>query len=149
MPEFFEDMKLVRVKAASGAAQTAVDSDVVDMAGYDAVLFFTTFGAITAGGAQSIKVQQSADSGGDPDTFADLLGTGVTVAADDDGQTFGVQIIHPRERYLRLVVSRATQDSVVGEIYALLMGGDARPISSAVTNAATFESHYQPAEGTA
>lgn len=148
MPEFFEDMKLVRVKAASAAGQTAVNSDSVDMAGYDAVVFFTSFGAITTTGVQSIKVQSSSDDG-DADAFADLAGTGVTVADDDDGQTFGVQIIRPVERYLRLVVSRATADAVVGEIYALLLGADVRPLTSTVTNVATFESHTSPAAGTA
>lgn len=148
MAELFEDMKLTRVKAASAAGQTAVNSDPVDMSGYDAALFFTTFGAITSGGAQSIKVQQSDDNAA-ADDYDDLEGTGITVAADDDGQTFGVQIIKPTKRYLRLVVSRATQDSVVGEIYALLMGGDVRPITSTVTDVATFESHESPAEGTA
>lgn len=144
-----DNVKLRLVKAASAAGQTAVTSDPVDMADYDAVLFFTTAGAITASAVTSIKVQQSSDSGGSPDTWADLLGTGVTIADDDDGQTFGIQIIRPRERYLRLYVSRGTANSAFGEIYALQFGGDRLPIANTVTDLLTFESHESPAEGTA
>lgn len=144
-----EDVKLRLVKAASAAAQTAINSDVVDMADYDAVVFFTTAGTITASAVTTIKVQQSSDSGGTPDTWADLAGTSVAIADDDDGQTFGVQIIRPLERYLRLVVSRGIANAAIGEIYALQFGGDRLPITNTVTNLLTFESHESPAEGTA
>ncbi len=148
MPQFFDDMKLTVIKAASAAATTAITSSAVDMAGYEGVLLFTTFGTITANGVQSIKVQQSSDDG-DSDAYADLAGTGITVADDDDGQMFGVEIIRPKEQYLKLIVSRATQNAVVGEIYALQYGTRHKPVTNTVTDTATFESHESPAEGTA
>jgi hypothetical protein len=148
MPEHLADWKLTLVAAATAAGVTDINSSSVNMAGYDAVTFFTTFGAITAGAVTSIKVQQSSDNGS-VDTFADLTGTAITVADDDDGQMFGVEIIRPREQYLRLVVDRATQNAVVGEIYALQYRSRSKPISNTVANLATFESHAGPAEGTA
>lgn len=148
MPTFMEDVSLTRVKSASAAGQTEVDSDSVDMADYDGVLFFTTVGTLTSGAVTALKIQQS-DDNDDGDAWTDLAGTAIDIADDDDGQTFGVQIINPRERYLRAVVTRGTANAVIGEIYALRFGGDRRPIVNSVADAATFTSHQSPAEGTA
>lgn len=148
MPEYLGDWKLSVVEAATAAGTTDVESDSVDMAGFDAVLFFTTFGELTADAETVIKVQQSADDG-DDDAFADLEDTGIVVADDDDGQTFGVEIIRPTERYLRCVVERGTANAVVGAIYALQYAGSRGPVENTVVDTATFESHNGPAEGTA
>ena len=148
MPTFLEDVRLTVAKAAIAAGQTAITSDVVDMADYDAVVFFTTVGTISATAVTSIKVQQSNDNGVS-DSWADLAGTKLDIADDDDGQTFGVQIIRPRERYLRAVVSRGTANAAIGEIYALRLGADRVPVGNTITDTATFATHESPVEGTA
>lgn len=148
MPEFLEDFNLTLVEAATAAGQTAIDSAGVDMAGYTAVTFFFTVGAITAGAVTSVKAAQS-DDNGVTDSWGDLTGTSITIADDDDGQTFGLQIIRPLKRYVRVTISRATQNAVVGEIYALQTGAGVKPITTNVTDAKTFETHHSPAEGTA
>lgn len=148
MPEFLTDWKLTLVEAATASGSTDITSDSVDMAGFDAVLFFTTFGAITAEATTGIKVQQSSDNGGS-DGFADLAGTGIVVADDADGQTFGIEIIRPRERYLRCVVTRADEASAVGPIYALQYAGSRGPVQNTVAGVSTFETHNGPAEGVA
>lgn len=148
MAGYFADMKLTLVEAATAAGSSAITSATVDMAGYDSVLFFTTVGTITSGAVTSIYVQQSSDDGSS-DAYAALAGTGITIADDDDGETFGVEIIRPRERYLQCVVSRATQNAVVGEIYALQYNGRSRPVTNTVTDVSTFESHESPSEGSA
>lgn len=139
--------KLTVVEAAAAAGQTTLTSDIIDMAGWAGCVFFTTVGAITSGGAQSIKAQQGAAAAmGDA---ADIVGSSITIADDDDGQTFAIDIANPRERYLRVVVARATQDSAFGPIYALQYGPRALPQSWAEDDALTVEVHQNPAEGTA
>lgn len=143
-----QETKITAVEAATAAGTTDVESASVDMSGYRGVLFFTTVGAITANAVTSMKLQQSSDDGV-ADTWSDLTGTGVTIADDDDGQMFGVEVIDPEKRYVRALVDRATQNAVVGEIYAIRFGAQTQPITNTVTDAATFESHVRPAEGTA
>ena len=86
MSEFFDDWKLSLAKAATAAGtDDTLLTSAINMAGYEGVLFFTTFGTITATAVTSIKVQQSSDDGV-ADAYGDLAGTAVAVAADDDGQ---------------------------------------------------------------
>lgn len=148
MPEYLSDWKLTLVEAATASGTTDITSDAVDMAGFDAVLFFTTFGTITAEATTAIKIQQSSDNGV-ADAYADLAGTGISVADDADGQTFGIEIIRPRERYLRCVVTRADEAAVVGPIYALQYAGSRGPVQNTVAGVSTFETHNGPAEGAA
>lgn len=139
-------IKRVKAATAAGTGDT-ISSDIVDTAGYAGCMFVTTFGAITAGAVTTIKAQQGAAS--DLSDAADLAGSGISVADDDDGQTFVVDINQPRERYLRLQVVRATQNAAIGEIYAILYGPRSLPQSSDVANNVTVETHVRPAEGTA
>ncbi|MCC7365017.1 MAG: hypothetical protein IT303_11660 [Dehalococcoidia bacterium] len=142
-----DEIKITLAKAAQAAGTTDIESDVIDMSGYEGVLFLVTFGAITAGAVTSIKAQQGAAS--NLSDAADLEGTGIAVADDDDGQTFVIDVYKPRERYVRAVVDRATQNAVVGEIYALLYGAKELPVTNTVANTLTLERHTSPAEGTA
>lgn len=130
---------------AGAAAATAITSDAVDTAGCEGVLFVVSFGTIVSGAATSIKVQQCDTSGG---SYADLTGTSQTVADDDDNETFVVDVFRPREQFLKLVVSRATQNATVGSILAIKYGVGQRPTTqgTAVNAAEVFNN---PAEGTA
>jgi hypothetical protein len=120
------------------------------MSGYEGVVFLVTFGAITAGGVQSIKAQQGNSSSGPTNLgdAQDLAGTGIAVADDEDNTTFALEIHKPTDRYVRPVVSRATQDSVVTAITAIRYGAHKAPVAagSGITDS---ESHVSPAEGTA
>lgn len=134
---------------AGAAGTSAITSSAVDMAGYDGCLFIVPFGAIVSGAATSIKLQQCDTSGG---SYADLTGTSQTVADTDDDKTFLVDIQKPQEQYLKLVVSRATQNATVGGIYAIPYHKSTR--SSVLPVAGTnsiggVERFAAPAEGTA
>lgn len=148
MHNFLTDCKVVLAKAATSAGSTDFQSDWVDARGFESVTFIVSPTSITSGGVQHIAVQQSSDAGV-ADTAADLEGTKITVADDDDGQVFAVEIHRPRERYLRLHVDRATQNSAWGEIYCILALADRMPVSNNRTDAITSEIHVSPAEGTA
>ena len=140
-----KNVKITKVKVATVAGTSAINSDSVDMAGYEGVLFFTTVLAITSGGLQSINGAQSSDDS----NFDDLLGSKVTIADDDDDQTFFLDIYRPEDRYVRLEVARATQNSAFGEIYAIRYGARELPVDNNVTDLVTGEQHSSPIEGTA
>lgn len=132
--------------AAGVAAQTAINSTSVDMQGFESVLFILTMGAITAGGAQSINAAQSADDS----SFADLEDTGQTIADDDDGNVFYIDVVKPIDRYVRLEVARATQDSVVASCEAIQYGTpSARKTPTTHGSTVSGELHVSPDEGTA
>lgn len=133
-----------------GAAGTsAITSTAVNMAGYDGCLFLVPFGAIVSGAATSIKLQQCDTVGG---SYADLTGTSQTVADTDDDTMFVIDIQQPQEQFLKLVVSRATQNATVGVIAAIPYHKASRStvLPVAGTNAiGGVERFNAPAEGTA
>lgn len=116
-----DDIKILSaITATEGAAGSSdVEGAIVDMQQYQArgILMIATFGAIVSGAATSIKAQQGAAS--DMSDGADLAGTSQTVADDKDGKVFAIDLRRPKERYVRLIAKRATQNSTVSATYVL------------------------------
>ncbi len=141
-------VKTVRHSNAVAAGQTTITPSIgVDTKGFRTCRFVVLWGAITSGGAQSIAVHTSSDDG-DADSYTALTGTGVTVADNDDNKLTIVEVVKPRERYLKCIISRATQDSAIDGILAELGDPDTAPISQDAT-VADAEIHHAPAEGSA
>ncbi|MBX3056921.1 MAG: hypothetical protein KF770_10655 [Anaerolineae bacterium] len=148
-----EQIKMTQViDVTTGAAgATAINGNRVDMQGYEGVMFVCVMGAIVTNAVTSLKAQQGNSSSGPTNLAdaADLLGTGMTIADDDDGQVFVLDIYRPLERYVRPVVSRATQNATVQTCLAIQYGARSRATALAITDAITVEKHVSPAEGTA
>lgn len=142
-----KSLKFMVVENAASAGQTTLTSDYVDTQGYDGVVFITSFGTITAGGAQSVKIRQATASNGSDG--ADLEGSSVTVADDDDNQIVVHDVYRPRERYVAALALRATQDSVVNGIYAILYRGSKAPTTDDSATVVAKRTLISPAEGTA
>lgn len=131
--------------AAGVAATSAIAGSTLDMSGYEGVLVIVRFGTITSGAATSIKMQQDTDSA--MGTAADLLGTSQTILDTDDEKTFYIDLYRPQERYVRVYVSRASQNAVVASAEYIQYG----PKTAAVTQptGVSGEIHISPIEGTA
>jgi len=129
---------------AGAAGTTAINGATLDMTGWDGVLMVVTMGAITGSAVTSINAAQAAAS-----TFADLLGTGQTIADTDDEDIFVIDLYRPTERYVRIEVARATQNAVVSSaVYYQYAGSNVKlPASNGST--INLEQHSSPAEGTA
>ncbi len=127
------------------SAASSRNSDIVDTLGFDGVCFVVHLAAIASGGTNSLKVQQGADSAlGDA---ADLLGTSVTIADDDDNEVKFIDVPCPRERYLRLVVTKDSSHACAESAIAYLYNAKNQPVTHATDVAG--EIHHAPAEGTA
>lgn len=134
---------------AGAAGTSAITSGACDMAGYDAVQFIIPIGTIVTNGVQSVKVQQSSDDGS-ADDYSDVAGTNVTIADDDDNEVVLIDVIRPQKRYLKVVISRATQNSTFGGIFAQQYKRAMNSQSGASHGSGvTLEQHNFPAEGTA
>lgn len=127
------------------AATTDINGAIIDMAGFEGVLMVVTFGTITATAVTSIKAQRDTDVAGG--TMADIEGTAQTVADDDDGKTFMIDLLRPAERYVRVVVDRGTANAVVRAAYYLRYGAHEEPVSQG--SLMNVELHKDRVEGTA
>lgn len=140
------DCKIVQAATVTAGASgtTDVTSAAVDTAGFESCCFIVPIGDVTATAVTSIKVQQCDTSDG---SYADLTGTAVTIADDGDDQIYYVEVVRPREQFLRLVVDRGTAAATVGGIIAILGGASRKPVSHG--SGVSGETHYGIAEGTA
>ncbi len=139
--------KLTRVINATAAGTSDVNGSAIDMKGYDSVTFIVGFGTITATAVTSIKIQQGAVS--NLSDAADLAGTGISVADDDDNQIVAVEVVRPQKRYLRVTVDRGTANAVIDFGIAVQTISYKEPVTHDSTTVIGSETHYSPAEGTA
>jgi len=130
---------------ASGTADRT--GDIIDTAGYESVVFLVKVAAVEASGTNSIKVQQN--TANSTSGMADLEGTSISIADDDDNQIFAIEIVKPLERYLRLYVDKDTSHACAESAVAILYGAKELPTDNNVDDTVTSEIHHSPAEGTA
>lgn len=143
--------KVIRLKVdgtnyQAAAGTTDLTSEAVDMANFESARFLYCLGTITSGAVTSIKAQQCDTSGG---TYADLLGTSVTVADTDDNKVVSLEIVRPTEQFLKIVIDRGTQNAVVESLVVILSGAKELPIADDSATVVGSEVHVGVAEGTA
>lgn len=139
MENLSKGVKVTRVKLAQSSAGTAINSDSVDMQGFEGVMFFGSFG--TANSGNFANAAQSADDS----SFDDLEGT--KVVPGDDNDSFLIDVYRPQDRYVRVEIDRSGTNTATGDIYAIQYGPRTKP----TTHGATIDSelHVSPDEGTA
>lgn len=109
-----------RLKSFQSAAQTTVTSTEVDVSDYEGALFLVSMGEITSGAATTCYVRSAAATG--MGSAAELDGTLLTIADDDDDLIQVMDVYRPLEPFLDVIVTRATQNSEVESISVLLYG---------------------------
>lgn len=129
---------------ASGTA--ARNGATLDMKGYEGVLMVVKCATIAAGAVGDIHAEQGADSG--LSDAADLAGTAIPIAADDDNQIFIIDLCKPKERYVRVVVTKDGANAAAESAVYYQYGAKKYPIDNNVADLVTVETHIGPSEGT-
>lgn len=136
--------KLTKLADHTTAGTTDVESAILDMSGYEGVVFFTSFG--TAAADNSIKVQQN--TANSTSGMADLTGTSVVSGASPSNEDVWVEVYRPQERYVRAYVTVDTS-STVESVWALQYGARNQAVDNTTSGTIEGEIHASPAEGTA
>lgn len=129
---------------AGAAGSTDIEGTIIDMQGFESICFIITLGAITSGAVTSAKVQQ--DDANAAGGMADLAGTSITIADDDDEEVIYLDVIKPSKRYVRLYIDRATQNAAM-TANAVQYGALKEPVTHGT--GVSGETTIEPAEGTA
>lgn len=137
-----EQTQIVVTPTAAGT--TAVNGTTVDMQGFDSVTFRVFFGTLTSGAVTGIKLQESDDDS----AWADLAGTAQSIADTADNKYLEAELIQPRKRYARVVVTRGTANAVIDLGTAHLRGAMKSPVPLHSTCAGR-EQFNGPVAGTA
>ena len=114
----------IAIASGSRAAGTSdINGASVDMHGFLNVTAIVEFGTIAATAVTSVKMQQSSATASG---WADISGSSVTVADDDDNQIVMIEVFRPTERYVRVVVDRGTANATIAS--AIYVQSNARAL---------------------
>ena len=124
-----KDVKITVVAAAATAATTAVTSDVLDMSGFDGVMFIALLGDVTATSVLTLTAKaNSANSTSSPTPVTQKASSAFTAGASDaDSKVIVVDISNPTLRYVFAELTRTVANAVVGGIIAIQYGADNKP----------------------
>lgn len=140
--------KVTRANNAASAAQTAIETASIDMAGFDEITWLVLFGTITSSSVVAVKAQQSDNSAGSPDDWSDIVGSSVSVADSNSNKVVPLTIVRPTKRYVRAYITRTTANTVVDGVLAIQSKARSVPVTQA-SSVLAGETHIAPAEGTA
>ena len=137
----------VKITSALDYASGTADRNgaTLDMKEFDGVLVVCKLATVAAGAVTSIKMQSGAAS--DMSDAADLTGTGVTIAADDDDEVKYIDLYQPRERYVRCVMDKDGSNACAESVLYIQYRGKSAPVTQ--PTGVEGEAHQSPAEGTA
>lgn len=126
-----KDIKITVVEAAATAATTELVTDVLDMEGYEGVMFVALTGDVTSGSVLTLTVKaNSANSVSSPTPVTQKATTAFTAGASDaDSKVLLVDVYQPPLRYVFASLTRTTQNAVIGGIIAIQYGARAKPTS--------------------
>jgi hypothetical protein len=127
---------------ASGTASR--NGAALDMEGWDGVLAIIKHATIAVSAVGDFHWEQGAQS--NLSDAADLLGTAMAVAADDDNEVWVADLYRPRERYVRGVITKNGSNAQAETVIYIQYKGSKCPVSNA--GADKYELHVSPAEGT-
>ena len=129
------DIKVTVVAASAVAAQTEVLSSVLDMQGYDGVMFIALTGDVTTACVLTLTAKgNSASSTSSPTPVTQKATTAFTAdGTSADDKALIVDVYQPRHRYMFASLTRTAANAVVGGIIAIQYAAGNRPTSQAAS----------------
>jgi hypothetical protein len=122
-------------KGTVAAGQAATKSDILDMAGYDGVLFIASMSDNTSGSVATLAVQQnSANSTTGMATITGASASNTSTAGDaQNDKLLMVDVYRPLQRYIQGLFTSGTQDIAKGPMIAIRYCGSKAPIADDAT----------------
>lgn len=130
-----KSIKVTVVEAAAAAAQTELVTDVLDMSGYEGVMFIALTGDVTVSSVLTLTAKaNSANSVSSPTPIVQkATGAYTATATDADSKVLMVDVYKPTLRYVFASLTRTAADAVVGGIIAIQYGATSKPTSQAAS----------------
>lgn len=133
MQSMLKECKIVTVENSVAAGKATTVGEIVDTAGFDRALFLYKLGTVVDGAAVTLKIYSGTDDS--VSDVAELSGASAAIAvtASDSEQVLAIEIIEPRERYLRPTIVTATQNVEIDWGVCILHNAQKYPITQATT----------------
>jgi len=148
MHNLTDNVKIDQVLGYFAAGTTKRTSAILDMAGYDGVVFVAGLGTIIEDGTIDVYPEQNIINS--TVGMAELAGTAAyTVTAGAAALTYSciiVDVFKPAERYLQCNVTPATSNAVILGIVAIRYGGSINPDAFATLDPLKLTQLLSPAQ---
>ncbi len=140
MHSLLKNVKVTVVEAAATAGQTELVSDILDMQGWDGVMFIALLGDVTDTSVLTLTVKgNSANDASTPTPVTQGAATFTAGATSADNKALIVDIGSPMLRYIFASLTRTTANAVVSGIIAIQYNAALKPTSQdASVIASTF-----------
>jgi hypothetical protein len=131
LKELLNQSVITQVSNGSAAGQTAVNSSVLDMSGFDGVCFIALLGTVTdASVLQLSAYENTASSTSSPTPVAVTGGaTSAFTASTSSNSVLITDVIRPSKRYVYCTLTRTAQNAVLNNIIAIQYRARAIPVS--------------------
>jgi hypothetical protein len=126
-----KDIKITVVEAAAAAAQTELVTDVLDMTGYEGVMFIALTGDVTTASVLTLTVKgNTANSVSSPSPVTQKATDAFTAdGTSADSKVIMVDVYKPAMRYVFGSLTRTAADAIVGGIIAIQYNAKTKPTS--------------------
>ena len=130
-----KDIKITVVEAAAGAAQTELVTDVLDMSGYEGVMFIALTGDVTTASVLTLTVKgNSANSVSSPTPVTQKATDAFTAdGTSADSKVIMVDVYKPALQYVFGSLTRTAADAIVGGILAIQYNARTKPTTQAAS----------------
>lgn len=130
---FLKECKIIPVENSVADGQATIVGEIVDTAGFTGACFIYKLGAVTDGGAITLKVYMDADPAFGSASEMTGASAAIATAATDSDQFLVVDVVKPRERYLRPTIVIATQNAEIDSAICILYNPSVKPIAQPAT----------------
>ena len=133
MQSFLKENKVLFAENSVAAGQATTVGEIVDTAGFENATFIYKLGAVTDGAAATLKIYMDADYAFGSASEISGASAAIATASSDSDQFLMVEVIKPRERYLRPTIVTATQDVEIDSAICILSNPDVIPVTQPAT----------------
>lgn len=121
MLSLLKNLEFRRVLGPVVAGTSTQTTSAVNMSGVQTVLFVVGLGTITAGGVVTCTLRGSNDDStyGDLEDDADA-NQEVTIYDSEDNLLVLIEVVKPRQKYIKLQIVRATANAVIDLVIAIM-----------------------------
>lgn len=131
MSNISKGIKVTVVEAAATAGTSELVSDVLDMSGYEGVMFLAMLGDVTSDSVLTLTVKgNSANSTSSPTPVTQKATDAFTATGSTaDSKVLMVDVYKPPLRYVFASLTRTAANAVVGGVIAIQYGAGLKPTS--------------------
>ncbi len=132
-PSLLNDVVIDRVLIDTAAGQAATAGDILDMAGFEGVIFIAKLGDVTDTSVVTLTAQQNTANSSSGMATLSGSATYTAGATNADNNLLVLDVYRPTERYVRPVLTSATANAVKNGIIAIRYGSRKLPATQGAT----------------